>query len=106
MGSRGSDTRRRSMKKRLQKVERCCWLCGLPLDNDAPPLSPMATELDEVIPCAKGGNPLDIEQVHLVHRMCNGHKHDKVLPPGSLHDWALSQMFPHQPKAGPSGHWW
>lgn len=89
MGSRGSDSRRRSLKKKLQAIEDECWLCGFPLHNDAEPFTDYATEIDERLPASLGGDVYGVRsECHLVHRCCNQKKSDRI-----LEQYALSQWF-------------
>lgn len=48
-----------------------CWRCGQPIDYHAPPNTPRAYELDEIIPRAHGGDPLDPNNVRPACATCN-----------------------------------
>jgi 5-methylcytosine-specific restriction endonuclease McrA len=48
-----------------------CQLCGGPLDPTAPRRTPWSTEIDHVIPLAKGGTPYDPGNLRAVHRKCH-----------------------------------
>jgi hypothetical protein len=48
-----------------------CWICGGDIDYDAPRNHPDSYELDEVVPRAYGGNPLDPSQTAPAHARCN-----------------------------------
>lgn len=105
MGSRGSDSRRRKLKAKLRQREDCCWLCGLPLQDDAPPMTTWATEIDEELPASKGGDVYGVQTpCHLVHRCCNIHKSDKIVTPGCMRDYAL-MLLGVANSAKPSHEW-
>lgn len=63
--------RRRQLRARVLREESECWLCGLPVDVTLPPHLPDSPEVDEVIPIALGGDPLDRNNCRLAHRLCN-----------------------------------
>ncbi len=89
MGKRGNWRKRERLRRRLAITEHECWLCkGArgPLDLSIPRWHPLAVEIDEEVPYSKGGDPLDIENTHLVHRCCNLAKGAMVLPEGAFSD--------------------
>lgn len=102
MGNRGNDSTRRRIKRRLRMSEDTCFLCGLPLDDAAPAFTDWSTEIDEVIPVRKGGDPYGANtDLHLVHRCCNIHRNAKqyresVPYPGMLRDWAIEKLSQQQ----------
>lgn len=66
-------------------TERVCWLCLEPLDfTVADRRDPRFVVLDEEVPVSKGGDPLDISNVHLVCNRCNGMKGNRILPRGAF----------------------
>ena len=71
-------SKRRELRKSLLRTQSTCALCGKPIDKSLPHLDPMAPEVDEIIPVSKGGNPLDRNNVQLVHRICNQRKGNKM----------------------------
>lgn len=88
MGNRGSDSRRRALKRKLEQVEDCCWLCGYALVPDAEPMTDYATEVDEELPASKGGDVYGVRTpCHLVHRCCNNKKDNDILPQYALAEW-------------------
>ena len=70
--------RRRQIRKRLLASEDICAICGLPIDKSLKTPHPMSAEVDEIIPVSKGGNPLDIRNCRLVHRICNARRGNKT----------------------------
>lgn len=88
MGNRGSDSKRRALKKKLEAVEDTCWLCGYALRPDAEPMTDYATEVDEEIPASLGGDVYGVRTpCHLVHRCCNNEKSGRILPQFALSEW-------------------
>lgn len=56
-----------------QVVERdgwVCWVCGWPIDPDAPPNDDGQASLDHVVELARGGSN-SVENLRLAHRLCN-----------------------------------
>ena len=62
-----------------------CGICGKPIDLDRPQWwqdpsdgkrkrAPWSLECDEVIPVARGGSPIDPDNVQPAHRICNQRK--------------------------------
>lgn len=67
---------RRKLRKRVASLGLPCALCGKPIDYSLPPGHPMSYELDEAVPLALGGDPLDPRNVQPAHRICNERKGD------------------------------
>lgn len=107
MGSRGSDAKRRKIRKQLEQYETTCWLCGFPLDPTAPANTDMSTEMDEIVPKSRGGSTTDINNIHLTHRICNNKwKSNQILKQGSLHDKMLDFLNSQREAAAePSRNW-
>lgn len=82
-GWRGSYRQRQRIKRELAAVERVCWLGLEPLNfEQTDRTAGDFVVIDEEIPCAKGGDPLDISNCHLT---CNRHnlmKGARILPRG------------------------
>ncbi len=67
----------RWQRARLKVLERdgwICWLCGLPIDRDAPARSRWGASVDHSVPRSKGGNLLDPGNLRACHHGCNGRK--------------------------------
>lgn len=56
-----------------------CGICGRPVDKTLPAYHPLAPELDEIIPVARGGSPYELSNLQLVHRECNRRKGAKMV---------------------------
>lgn len=107
MGNRGSDYKRRQIKKQLQQIETVCWLCWFPLDNDAPANTDYATELDEITPASLGGDTEDINNIHLAHRICNNYRDNNAdIKDGMLREWFMKRAkVKAQTAAEPTKKW-
>lgn len=66
--------RRRSIRARLLATCDVCAICGKPIDTTLKTPHPMSAEVDEIVPVSRGGDPLDIRNCQLVHRICNQRK--------------------------------
>jgi len=65
-------------RKKILANEDVCVLCGGVVDKTLPKYHPMSAEIDHIIPIAKGGDPVAIENMQLAHRKCNRAKSDKL----------------------------
>ena len=63
--------RRRQLRARILRTEHDCGICGEEVDKTIPNPDPLSPEIDEIIPVALGGNPLDPTNCRLAHRICN-----------------------------------
>lgn len=88
--------RRRAIRARLLATQNVCALCGRPIDKSLRTPHPMSAEVDEIIPVSKGGDPLDIRNRQLVHRVCNQRKGN-----GSR-----KRLSPHKPSGLPTSREW
>ncbi len=74
---RANGTRRNRIRREIAAQGLPCALCGQPIDYDAPyflddgKVNPDAFVVDEIIPVARGGNPLDINNCQPAHSRCN-----------------------------------
>ncbi|WP_052459589.1 HNH endonuclease [Tessaracoccus massiliensis] len=86
---------RRQIIKRVRAEETHCYLCDQPVDKTLGMIpgrhgakcdssdcegcipDPMRGEVDEVVPRARGGSPLQRSNVQLAHRTCNQIKSDR-----------------------------
>ena len=71
--------RRRALVARVRAIGEPCHICGLPIPPDAPPGTPLAFELDEIVPVSKGGSPIDPANVAPSHRCCNAWRGNKLI---------------------------
>lgn len=68
---RANGSARTKLRARVAAEREPCHLCGYPIRYGAHHLDPRAFALDELVPVARGGNPLDPENVAPAHRCCN-----------------------------------
>lgn len=69
-------TARRKLRRWLKAQGRPCWICRAfgksgDIDYSLDHLHPYAFEVDELVPVALGGDPLDRANVDAAHRCCN-----------------------------------
>ncbi|WP_269304902.1 hypothetical protein [Aeromicrobium sp. HA] len=68
---RANGHRRNQVRAQVLREEDICWLCGEPVDKTLPPHQDGSPEIDEVVPIALGGSPIDRANCRLSHRLCN-----------------------------------
>ena len=70
------------LRKRVLDEERICWLCGLPIDFDAPHWSRWSPSVDHIVPWTRGGEHtiFDRQNLRAAHFGCNSRKRDKIGP--------------------------
>jgi 5-methylcytosine-specific restriction endonuclease McrA len=63
----------RRARERIKRQRPPCWLCGKPIDWDAPPAHPDSYELDHYVPISKGGEnmPRGQDSLRAAHSSCN-----------------------------------
>ena len=71
--------RRRALVARVRAIGGPCHICGLPIPPDAPAGTPLAFELDELVPVSRGGSPVDPSNVAPSHRCCNAWRGNKSI---------------------------
>lgn len=78
-GSLMDEKQWKAVKKRVKAMkDPVCALCGNPIDMDAPAYTPMACEVDHIIPISRGGAPYDIDNLQLTHCKCNRQKSNRL----------------------------
>ncbi len=65
-------------KRAIASKDPVCALCGNPIDMEAKPYSPLALEVDHIIPVSRGGAPYDIDNLQLTHHRCNRQKFNRL----------------------------
>jgi 5-methylcytosine-specific restriction endonuclease McrA len=71
-----------------------CWLCGVPIDINAPPRSPRSGTLDHVRPLSKGGHPTDRENVRAACHSCNSGRGNRDPAPRPVIGVRVRQIAP------------
>lgn len=69
---------RMSLRKQVFATQNVCGICGKEVDKTLPFNNPLAPELDEIVPVSRGGSAFDIDNLQLVHRICNERKGNKM----------------------------
>ena len=69
-------------KKIILATQSVCGICGKPVDKTLKYPDPMSPTVDHIIPVAKHGDPVSLDNLQLAHRYCNRMKSDS-LPDGN-----------------------
>lgn len=80
--------RERQRNRLLREAAPNCPICGKPIDyslrtwidpkDGKRKPHPYSPEVDEIVPLALGGSPIDPDNLQIVHRLCNQKKGKKV----------------------------
>jgi len=73
---------RAALRSKLLATCDTCAICGRPIDKSRPAGDPLAPEVDEIVPVARGGSAYDLDNLQLVHRICNQRKGAKMAGDG------------------------
>lgn len=65
-------------KKIILATQSVCGICGRPVDKSIKYPDPMSPTVDHIIPIAKNGDPVSLDNLQLAHRYCNRMKSDKL----------------------------
>jgi len=65
-------------KRAIASKDSICAICHHPIDLEAPAFSPLAVEVDHIVPRSRGGALYDIENLQLTHSRCNRKKGAKM----------------------------
>lgn len=61
-------------KRAIAAKDPVCAICHKMIDLDAPPFSPLAVEVDHIVPRARGGELYALDNLQLTHSRCNRKK--------------------------------
>lgn len=61
-------------KRAIASKDPVCAICHRPIDLEAPPFSPLAVEVDHIVPRARGGAIYELDNLQLTHSSCNRKK--------------------------------
>ena len=61
-------------KRALATLDPVCAICHKYIDLEAPPFSPLAVEVDHIVPRARGGALYELDNLQLTHSQCNRKK--------------------------------
>jgi 5-methylcytosine-specific restriction endonuclease McrA len=65
-------------KRAIASKDHICAICHTLIDVEAPPFSPLAVEVDHIVPRARGGALYELENLQLTHSKCNRKKGAKM----------------------------
>lgn len=68
---RANGARRNRLRRRVLQEESICHLCDQWVDVHLTHGLPGSPEVDELVPVAFGGSPMDRDNCRLAHRYCN-----------------------------------
>ena len=66
-------------RKIILATQTICGICGRPVDKSIKYPDPMSPTVDHIIPLAKNGDPVALDNLQLAHRYCNRMKSDKII---------------------------
>lgn len=61
-------------KRAIASLDAICAICHKPIDLDAPKNTPLAVEVDHIVPRSRGGSLYALENLQLTHHRCNRKK--------------------------------
>ena len=61
-------------KRAIATLDPICAICHKYIDMEAPAFSPIAVEVDHIVPRARGGALYALENLQLTHSQCNRKK--------------------------------
>ena len=73
-------------KKIILATQSVCAICGKPVDKAIKYPDPMSPTVDHIIPLAKNGDPVSLDNLQLAHRYCNRMKSDKIIKERKVED--------------------
>lgn len=65
-------------KRAIASLDAICAICHTPIDLEAPKNTPLAVEVDHVVPRSRGGSLYALENLQLTHHRCNRKKGAKM----------------------------
>lgn len=65
-------------KRAIASKDPICAICHTFIDIEAPAFSPLAVEVDHIVPRARGGAIYELENLQLTHSKCNRKKGVKM----------------------------
>lgn len=69
---------RLARKRAIRSLDPVCAICHTYIDLDAPAFSPLAVEVDHIVPRARGGSLYELSNLQLTHSKCNRKKGAKM----------------------------
>lgn len=65
-------------RRAIASKDPVCAICHGPIDLEAPAFSPLAVEVDHIVPRARGGALYELDNLQLTHSKCNRKKGAKM----------------------------
>lgn len=65
-------------KRAIASLDPICAICHRPIDLEAPAFSPLAVEVDHIVPRSRGGALYELSNLQLTHSQCNRKKGNKM----------------------------
>lgn len=84
-------------KRALATLDPVCAICHKWIDVEAPPFSPLAVEVDHIVPRSRGGAMYELDNLQLTHSQCNRKKGGRM-----AEDYEDQQAINQVPQ---SNHW-
>lgn len=68
----------KARKRAIASLDAMCAICQRPIDLEAPAFSPLAVEVDHIVPKSRGGSLYELGNLQLTHSKCNRRKGAKM----------------------------
>lgn len=65
-------------QRAISSLDAICAICHKPIDLEAPKNTPLAVEVDHIVPRSRGGALYALENLQLTHHRCNRQKGAKM----------------------------
>ena len=65
-------------KRAIATLDPVCAICHHMIDMEAAPFTPLAVEVDHIVPRIRGGALYELENLQLTHSKCNRKKGSKM----------------------------
>lgn len=65
-------------KRAIASKDAICAICHKPIDLQAPAFSPLAVEVDHIVPKSRGGALYELDNLQLTHSQCNRKKGNRM----------------------------
>lgn len=65
-------------KRAIASLDAMCAICHKPIDLEAAKNTPLAVEVDHIVPRSRGGALYALENLQLTHHRCNRQKGNKM----------------------------
>lgn len=65
-------------KRAIATLDAMCAICQKPIDLDAPKNTPLAVEVDHIVPRSRGGSLYALDNLQLTHHTCNRKKGSRM----------------------------